>query len=441
MTTETSDAPGLAAAAAHHGNVGVLGAAALVTGGMVGSGYFLLPATMAAVGSISILGWLAATVAALAVAAVFAQLGRATPQATGLESYAEAGLGPFFGVQITVTYWASNWFGLVAVPLAVAGAVGFLVPALAGQQARLAVTLASIWLAVAVSWLGPRSVARVEGLTLGIGLLPVLLAATFGWLAFHPSVFLASWNPQGLSAGSAVGASALSAFYAFLGVECAAAAAGVVRDPARNVPRATLLGVAAAALVYIASTTVLMGILPATVLAKSQAPFADAAQASFGLGLAGVIAICAVLRAQGCLTGFTLLTSETTRNAADAGAFLAWYRTRPGERASPVNLLTVGVLISLVAVGTATPTLAQQFTTVVNVSVILSLYCYGIVSASLMRLSSGLSPARRAVALVTAAVTMACAVALTVTAKPAELALSAVPPVAAGLLYLWLRRR
>ncbi len=441
MTTDEMTAAESAAEPAHHDKIGLPGAVALVVGGMIGSAIFILPATMGAVGSISILGWLAAAVAALSVAGVFAQVGAAAPQATGLAYYAEVGLGRFFGVQMTISYYAANTVGLVPVALAVAGTVGYLFPELSGTGPRLAITLASIWVAIAISWLGPRWVTRLEGATLGIGLFPILLTATAGWLVFQPDLFLASWNPQGVTPGAAISSSALTAFYAFLGLECAAAAAGVVRDPARNVPRATLLGVAAAAMLYIAVTSVLMGILPAATLAKSGAPFADAAKLTVGAGLGGLLAVCAFLRAQGCLTGFTLLTSETTRNAADEGAFPKVFRTRPGERASPVNLLTLGGLMSLAAIATATPDLAEQFRTLVNVTVLLSLYCYALVAMSLVRLSGGFSPARRVLAFATAGVTIACALALGSTAKPVELAWSLAPVGIAGLLYLWLRRR
>ena len=325
--------------------------------------------------------------------------------------------------------------------MAVAGAAGYLVPALGGAGPRLLITLASIWLGVAVSWIGPRAVARLEGLTLAIGLLPVGVAATLGWFAFHPSTFLASWNPQGLSTSSAVSASALTAFWAFLGVECAAAAAGVVRNPARNVPRATLIGVIAVAAVYISACSVLMGILPATVLAKSSAPFAEAGQGFLGVGLAAVIALGALLRAQGCLTGWTLVTSETSRSGADAGVFPRLFRTRPGERASAINLLTTGGLTSLVAIGTSSPTLGQQFAVLANVSVILSLYAYVLAGGSLIRLSAGRAAGRGLAAQLTALIAIGCSLALIASGKPIELAICLVPLAAAGLLYLWLRRR
>jgi arginine:agmatine antiporter len=439
MTAEAAAMP--SAAPAHHSNVGVFGAAAMVAGSMIGSGVYLLPATLGAVGSISILGWIAATLAALAIAAMFACLGPAAPDAKGLPDYVQAGLGPFFGAQTAVTYWACNWVGAVAVAIAVAGAVGYLVPALQGPGPRLMLTLASIWLSVGACWIGPRMVARVEATTLALGLLPVLVVASFGWLAFHPATFLASWNPQGLSPGSAVGASTLTAFWAFLGVECAAAVAGVVRDPARNVPRATLIGVVGAAVLYMSACAVLMGILPATVLAKSAAPFAAAGEATLGLGLAAVIALCAMLRAQGCLTVWTLVTSETSRSGADAGVFPRPFRTRPGERVSAINLLTTGALMSLVAASTVSPTLGQQFGTLANIAVILSLYAYVLAGASLLRLIPGLPQRRRLAARLTGVAAIIASLAIIASGNPIELALCLVPIAAAGLLYLWLRRR
>ncbi|MBS0362968.1 MAG: amino acid permease [Proteobacteria bacterium] len=439
--TDAGELPPPPAVSSHHGSVGLFGAIGLVAGSMVGSGIFLLPVSLAAVGSISILGWVAATAAALAVAGVFAWLPGVAPQAKGLPDYVEAGLGPFFGVQIAATYWAGCWIGMAPIALAVAGAVGYLAPALAAPGPRLMLTLASIWLSVAAVWVGPRAVARVEGATLVVGLAPVIIAATLGWFAFHPGVFLAAWNPKGLSVPAALGSSALTAFFAFLGVECAAAAAGVVRDPARNVPRASLIGVVVVAVLYISACSVLMGVLPNAALGRSSAPFAEAGQAVLGVGLAGVIAICAMLRAQGSLTGWILVVSETSRTGADAGVFPAVFRTRAGERVSAINLLSAGVLISLVAVATASPNLGQQFAVLADVSVLLSLYGYALAGASLIRLSGRLAPARRWPARLTALGAIAAGVVLIATGKPIELAVSAGALAASALLYLWLRRR
>jgi arginine:agmatine antiporter len=417
-----------------HAPMGVLGATALVAGSMIGSGVYLLPATFGAVGSISILGWLAATLAALAIAGLFAALGAAVPGARGLAGYVQAGLGRFAGVVTTVIYWSLCWFGNVAIALAVAGYAGYLAPALAPAGPRLAVTLAVIWLSVLACWLGPRVVARVEGLTLALGLAPILLAGTFGWLAFHPQVFTASWNPQGKGLLEAARGAGLVAFWAFLGVESAAAVAAVVRDPARNVARATFGGVVAAAAVYISACAALMGMLPAGELARSNAPFADAAQVLLGVGGGALIAFCALARAAGALTAWTLIVSETTRSAADEGVFFRFFRTRPGERASLVNLATSGVLMSGVALATASPTLGDQFGRLTNVAVILSLYAYILAGGSLIRLTRRPGPVALAVA------GMAASALLVAAASRAELLWSLVFVAAGALAYLPLRR-
>lgn len=428
-------------ASARRRKVGTAGAAALVAGSMIGSGVYLLPATMGAIGSISILGWLVATLAALAISGVLIWLAAEVKGAEGLAGYVQAGLGPFFGVQMAVMFWISAWTGAVAIALAAAGALGFLVPALAQPGARLALTVGLIWVAVGLSWVGPRAVARTEGISLAIGLLPVALAATVGWLFFRSEVFVASWNPGGLSLGQAVSASALNAFWAFLGMESAAAVAGVVRDPPRDVPRATILGVLGAAALYISATSAIMGILPAEALAGSSAPFADAARAAFGAALGAGIAICAFLRTGGCLTGWVLVTAETSRGAADQGVFPPVFRTRAGETASPINLLCAGALMTGFVMATASPTLGQQFSTIINAVSLLSLYAYILPALSLVRLGWRFAGLRRVGALVTSGVAVSFAGFLISGGKPIELALSLVPIPLAALLYLWLSRR
>jgi arginine:agmatine antiporter len=423
-----------------HGELGVLGAAAIVAGSMIGSGVFLLPVSMAAYGSISILGWGVATLAALSIAGVFVWLSAMVQGADGLAGYVRAGLGPFTGAVAAMMFWSACWTGTTAVALAAAGGLSFLVPALGEPVARLSAAIGLVWLAVAICWVGPRFVAKIEGVTLAFGLLPVLLVATVGWFYFSSDVFQASWNPGGQDLWDAVGGSALSAFWAFLGLECAAATAGVVRNPRRNVPRATLLGVMGAAALYISASTVIMGVLPAGALAASQAPFGDAAQAVLGITLGAGIALFIVLRLAGCVTGWVLITAQSSRGAADDGVFPRAFRTRPGEKASPVNLLTAGGLMTLVLLATANPDLARQFTSIINAVSLLSLYIYVLAALSLARLALSLAGLKRVGAWLTVALAVAFSVLLIREGGPVELALSAVPIGAGAVLYLWLRK-
>jgi arginine:agmatine antiporter len=427
--------------AAGHAPVGLFGATAIVAGGMIGSGIYLLPATLAPTGSISLLGWIAASGAALALAGVFAFLAAAAPAATGLAAYVEEGLGAFPATVAAFIYWTECTVGNVAIALAGAGALGFLVPALAGPAPRLAVTLAMIWLSVAACAVGPRLIGRIEALTLALGLAPVIFAAAFGWFWFHPAVFQASWNPGHLATTQAVWRSALVVFWAFLGVECAAATAGVVKDPARNVPRASLMGVAGAAIVYIAACTVLMGVLPADRLAASTAPFADAGRAALGVAGGAALALCMLLRTTGAFAVWTLTPAETARTAADEGVFPRILRTRPGERASWANLLLVGVVMTASALISFSPQLTRQFTVLSDVTVILAMGAYILSAASLIRLLPRFqAPATRWGAGATALVSLACSVLLVAAGDRTELLWALIPIALGAVLYLVQRR-
>ena len=75
------------------------------------------------------------------------------------------------------------------------------------------------------------------------------------------------WNVSGESTVAAIGGGMAIALFSYLGVESAAVAAAKVRDPDRNIPRATILGTIATAVVYMLSLTVVFGILPSSQLA------------------------------------------------------------------------------------------------------------------------------------------------------------------------------
>jgi len=127
---------------------------------------------------------------------------------------------------------------------------------------------------------------------------------------------------------------------------------------------------------YVLACGVIMGILPAGVLAKSNAPFADAVAPLLGASVAAFVALCAMLKSCGTLGGAVLLTVETAESEAVLGQIARRVGARPGDKASTANLLCTGVLMSLAVIATASPSIARQFTIVIDVSVILSVVVY-----------------------------------------------------------------
>ncbi|WP_293002129.1 amino acid permease [Nevskia sp.] len=356
--------------------IGPVLATALVASNMVGSGLFLLPATLATVGSITVFGWLIATVGALLVASTLARLGQVSPQAGGPCAYADEALGRYMGFQSTTIYWLSCWTGNIAIAVAATGYLASFFTALIDPLTGSLATVALIWLLTLINIYGARLVCKLESVAIVLGLIPIVLVATLGWRYFDGGLFLASWNVQQLPATTVIPESLVLVFWAFTGLESASVAASVIENPQRNVPIATIAGVLLAAVVYIASTTVIMGLIPARELATSSAPFADAIRLMLGPAAGALFAVMVLIKAIGTLGGWILLTAQTGKAGADRGLFPAVFGQVDRHGIAVPNLLIMAVIMTVVVFATASPTLGQQFGKLIEISAIFCLLVY-----------------------------------------------------------------
>ncbi len=348
----------------------------VVAGNMIGSGIFLLPATLAGVGSVTIVGWLAASLGAVALAVMFGKLARRQPLAGGPASYVFDAFGPFAGMQASLWYWTSCLIGNVAIAAAAAGYLSAFVGASPGPVAIALLTILLLWTAPAVNMVSPRFAGLFNSPLLVAGLVPLLLVATVGWFMFDAAQFRANWNVSGLSDPAAIKKSLVLVFWAYLGLESAAVCAAVVEKPERNVALASVAGVLLAALIYMVVSACIMGLAPASELAKSSAPFALVAGKMFGPIAVPLVALAGMLKALGTLAGWVLLTAQCSRAAADRGLLPQIFaRTRAGD--TPVSgLITAGLVGTAGALLTISPTLGQQFGLLSEASTIFCLLLY-----------------------------------------------------------------
>lgn len=261
--------------------IGLVTATALVLGNMIGSGVFLLPASLAPYGGYSLIGWLISGTGALLLAGVFYRLAKRAPRAGGPYAYSREAFGDCVGFLVAWSYWISLVGGNAAIAVAFASYLSALVPMIGTTPLMGALAaLAAIWTVTAINIAGVRSAGVVQVVTTILKISPLLALALFGFVHFDPH--LLAPGPHAGSPMSAISFCVAATLFAFIGVESATVPAGHVRDPGRTIPRATLLGTAIAAVVYIACTTAVMGVLPAAELAKSSAPFADAGRVLWG---------------------------------------------------------------------------------------------------------------------------------------------------------------
>lgn len=304
--------------------LGLTQSTALVMGSIIGVGIFSLPYAIASYGPISLLAMAIATVGAIALALMFAVMSRRLPADGGPYAYARAAFGNGLGFSNAWSYWITAWAGNAAI------AVGwvFYVQKFVNQgDARgwsILIALTGLWIPALVNLSGVRNIGVFQVWTTVLKFIPLALMSTIG-LFFVTTKNFTPWNTSGDSNLAAIGGAMAICLFSYLGVETASVAAAKVRDPARNVGRATIYGTLASGVVYLLSLIAVFGILPASALAldRNQASYSAAADAVVGSGswAGNLVALAVIVSGIGALNGWTMITAEMPLAAAKDGLF------------------------------------------------------------------------------------------------------------------------
>ncbi|HEV2613112.1 MAG TPA: amino acid permease [Gammaproteobacteria bacterium] len=349
---------------------------ALVAGNMIGSGIFLLPASLASFGSISLIAWVLTALGAICLGLVFAKLGSIMPRVGGPYAYCREGFGNFTGFQIAYNYWIALWVGNAAIAVAAVSYLTVFFPGFKNNgELTLIVSVGLVWLMTIINIIGVRQAGIFQLVTTILKLLPLILIGTFGLLYIHPS-YLTQVNTSGQSHFSAITGAATLTLWSFIGLESASVPADDVENPQVTIPKATILGVVITSVVYILSTVAIMGVIPMSQLAKSNSPYADAAQMMFGHTAYYVIAIGAIISCLGALNGWTLLQGQIPLAAARDGLFPKVFAKETRQGTPHVGLIVSSLLITALLISTYGFGLVQQFTLIILIATLASLIPY-----------------------------------------------------------------
>nr|WP_078859675.1 amino acid permease [Streptomyces rubellomurinus] len=323
------------------GRFGLPTATALVMGNIIGGGIFMIPAAVAPFGTLSLVSFVVLTVGAIALALVFGQLARRNPRTGGPYVYAREAFGDFAGFLSAWSYWITTWVSNAALAVAAVGYLDVLVPVAHNTAVSIAVALAFQWLPALANLAGTRYVGVVQLVSTVLKFVPLAIVSVGGLFFFDPKN-LGPFNASGQGALGGMSAAAAILLFSYLGVESAAMSAGQVRDPERNVGRASVLGTTGAAVVYLLGTLAVFGTVAHDTLVHSSAPFSDAVNAMFGGTWGGTaIAVAALVSMTGALNGWTLLAAQAPYAAAKDGLFPAAFGKE--KRGVP----TFGVIVSV----------------------------------------------------------------------------------------------
>ncbi|WP_336978431.1 APC family permease [Altererythrobacter fulvus] len=367
--------------------LGLMAAIALVMGNMIGSGVFLLPASLAPYGWNAVGGWIFTIGGALVLAYLLARLTRAVPRAGGATGFVEEAFGEVPAFLIGWIYLVSIWTTVVAIAVAAVSYLSSIFPALSAGTGRPAIAaLVLLWAMTLINLRGTRAAGGFQIVTLALKIVPlVVVIAIAGGLLLFGGGEIAPYQPEAISFGQVSGAATLT-LWALLGFECASLAAARVEDPEVNVPRATLWGTGLTGVLYLLVCSVIALMLPADVASASPAPFSTFVERYWAPGPAAAVAVFAVISCVGALNGWVLLQGELPRDMASRGLLPRRFAATDAHGTPRRALIVSSVLASLFVLMNASKSMQGLFEFLLLLATSATLWLYLACSLAALRL-------------------------------------------------------
>jgi len=363
--------------------IGLWTATSLVIGNMIASGLFMLPATLAIYGGISLVGWLISGAGAICLALVYSWLSKLQPSATGGPyAYTREGMGTFPAFLVAWGYWISVWCTNAAIAVAFVSYLTAFIPALGSNPfLSIGTGLSAIWFLTWINTRGIRKAGLVQIITTILKLAP-LLVITIGGLFYLNADHFIPFNVSSQSNLSAITSATTLTLFAFLGLECATIPSGNVKNAEKTVSRATIIGTLLTTFIYIAGTVAVMGLIPPSILQDSQAPFADAAASIWGEEARYLVAGGAVISTFGALNGWILIQGQMPMAAARDHLFPRIFAKENKNGTPAIGIVISSLLISVLMSLNFTRTLADTYTFMVLLTTLTVLvpYLFSIIS-------------------------------------------------------------
>ena len=368
--------------------IGLWTSTSLVVGNMIASAIFLMPALLAKYGSISLVGWVLSSAAGIVLAKVFSKLSRLMPLADGGPyAYPQAAFGDAIGFLMAWGYWVSVWASNAAIAVLLVGALSTFFPVLANPVLAIFSGLGAIWLLTWVNTLGIKASGKVQLVTTILKLVPLVLVGVGGLFFIHPENFL-PLNVTHQSNFAAIAATGTITFFSFLGVECATIPAGNVENPEKTIPLATMLGTLITTAVYILVSFTVMGMIPGTKLAASNAPVADAAFLIGGNWARYMVSAGVVVSAFGGLNGWILIQGQIPSAIAKDKLFPPIFKKENKKGVPAMGIVIGSILVSVLMLMNFTKGLADEYQLLILLSTLTSVVPYLFCAAALVVISA-----------------------------------------------------
>ena len=354
--------------------MGLLQTTSLVTGNLVGSGVFLLPASLAVFGSLTLIAWVLTGLGALMLAWIFAKLSMHSKQNGGPHNFIVKAYGKEYGYWVAWGYWVLSWISNAALIVAAVSYASTMLGGLSIVQ-TLIFELSILFGITFINILGLKFAGRFELCMTCLKLVPLVGIPLVG-------LFYVDWSQLSFSLNESIGLSTglksamFLTIWGFIGLETATVASGEVSNPQKTIPIATLAGTSLALLVYVLGSFVMFALLGAKTLSSSSAPYADLAGFLFSANWNTFIAISAIICCLGSFNGWTMVVGRIAQGAANEDLFPKMF-AQTNNNGTPVFSIVISACctlpILLLSLGEG---LIGQFNMIIDISITLILLVY-----------------------------------------------------------------
>ena len=348
---------------------------AIVTGSQIGSGVFMLPASLAPYGKFSIYGWLISAIGAICLSLVFSGLCQRFPRTGGPHAYAKAMFGYTAAFFTGWTYWVISWVSTTAVIIA---SISYLSPFI-GSPSPFVYLLLELVLLISITYLnlkGVKAAGKAEFVLTLLKIIPLMILPLIALCYFNIDNFKLSPSIVSTPMSSKLAHVILLTLWGFIGLETATTPAGSVENPKVTIPKAIILGTTCSALLYILSSIGIMGLVPGDILETAKAPYVMASQYLFHGHWHLLIAVIASVVCIGTLNAWMLTSGQIALGLAEDQLMPVFFAYK-----NKADAPTVGLIISCIGIIpllflTLNNSIANQITAIIDFSVIAFLFVY-----------------------------------------------------------------
>jgi basic amino acid/polyamine antiporter, APA family len=323
--------------------MGLLDAAFLVVGSVIGTGIFMTTGFVIAFvksPGLVMLVWGLGGVIALTGALSFGELGAMYPQAGGQFVYLKETYGDWSGFLYGwAFFWVIECGSIAALGVGFAEYLGYFFPAISNQSVILRtevvglpyslsvgqfIAVGTIFLLSAVNYFGLKGGLLVQNASVVLRVASIGVMVALGWLIGRKAG-MDNWShffqsSGGFKAGS-FGLALLAVLWTYDGWYAVNCTAGEVKKPEKTIPLSLLLGTAIVAAVYLSMNSVYLAALPVGKMSGVARIGELTATSLFGQRAAGFVAAAITLSSFGCLAATVLYGPRVYYAMAESGLF------------------------------------------------------------------------------------------------------------------------